>query len=153
MYSQTFGNVSVDEMIDKINDYISADKQSDYEIVIGTDSQNYNLTKVVVVVAIHRVGSGGIFFYDVKRVNKIKDLRQKIYYETALSLELASKLSLSFAEKDIKQDITIHADVGKKGKTSMLIPEIVGWITSSGYKCRIKPESWAASCVADKISK
>lgn len=155
MKSKTFGDVSVEQMVNHINDFIKADNGYEYKISIGTDSQNKSLTKVVVVAAIHRVGRGGIFFYDIKYVPKITNVRQKIYYETALSLELASLLSQSFAEQNIQQDIEIHADVGrnKKGKTYELINEIVGWIVGSGYKYQIKPYSTTASCIADRLSK
>ncbi|AAK78149.1 hypothetical protein BJV85_003954 [Clostridium acetobutylicum] len=155
MHSKTFGDVSIDEMVSRIKEFILKDNNCNYKITIGTDSQNKNLTKVVVVVAIHRIGSGGIFFYDIKHVHKISNVRQKIYYETALSLELASKVSHAFAEANIQEDIEIHADIGsnRKGKTYPLINEITGWITGEGYKYQIKPYSYAASCIADKISK
>jgi len=155
MKSETFGDVSVEQMVKLINDYIQKEKGYDYKISIGTDSQNKLLTKVVIVVAVHRVGRGGIFFYDIKYVPKITNVRQKIYYETALSLELASKLSHSFAEQNIQQDIEIHADIGtnRRGKTYDLINEITGWIKGAGYRCQIKPYSTTASCIADKLSK
>lgn len=155
MKSKTFGDVSYKQMVNIINEFINADKYCDYAISIGTDSQNHSLTKIAIVVAVHRVGRGGIFFYDIKYVPRITNVRQKIYYETALSLELASNLSQSFAEQNIQQDIEIHADVGtnKSGKTYELISEIVGWVTGAGYNCKIKPFSTTASCIADRISK
>ncbi|MCR3759641.1 ribonuclease H-like YkuK family protein [Clostridium felsineum] len=155
MHSKTFGDVSIDQMVLRIKDFILKDNTHKYKITIGTDSQNKNLTKVVVVVAIHRIGCGGIFFYDIKQVHKISNVRQKIYYETALSLELASKVSHAFAEANIQEDIEIHADIGtnKKGKTYPLINEITGWISGEGYKYQIKPYSYTASCIADRLSK
>lgn len=155
MKSRIFGDVSVEQMANLINEYIEKEKGYEYKISIGTDSQNASLTKVVVVVAIHRVGRGGIFFYDIKYVPKITSIRQKIYYETALSLELASLISQSFAEKNIQQDIEIHVDIGtnKKGKTYELISEIVGWIKGAGYRYQIKPYATTASCIADRLSK
>lgn len=153
MYSRTYGKVSISEMIDIIKEYINSDSDHKYNITIGTDSQNRNITKVVIVVAIHRVGKGGIFFYDIKNVTKIKNLQQKIYYETSMSLDLALKLSECFIENDIDELIEIHSDIGKYGKTSALISEITGWIHSAGFEYKIKPEAYAAACIADKISK
>jgi hypothetical protein len=153
MYSRTYGKVSIDKMIQLIKEYINSDKDYKYNITIGTDSQNRNITKVVIVVAIHRVGKGGIFFYDIKNVNKIKNLQQKIYYETSMSLDLAYKLSECFMENDIDESIEIHSDIGKHGKTSELINEITGWIKSSGFEYKIKPDAYAAACIADRISK
>ena len=41
----------------------------------------------------------------------------------------------------------------EKGKTRELIPELVGWVKASGYEAETKPESFVASCVADRLSK
>lgn len=153
MYSQTYGKVSNDMVPKLIRKYIDEDKNANYKVMIGTDSQNRNLTKVVIVVAVHRVGKGGIFFYDIKNVPKITNLRQKIYYETALSLELGSVLAHGLAEDDVQQNIEIHSDIGRNGLTSELINEIVGWIKGAGFVCKIKPESYTASSIADRLSK
>ena len=50
---------------------------------------------------------------------------------------------------------SIHIDAGHSnhGKTKDLIPELVGWIKSCGYDCEVKPDSFVASSIADKISK
>lgn len=153
MYSKTYGKLTFEKTIEKIKEYINNDTSTKYNITIGTDSQNRNLTKVVVVIAIHRIGKGGIFFYDIRNTEKIKTIRQKVYYEAALSLEFASKINKSFANNGLIGEFEVHVDIGKNGKSCDVINEIVGWITSSGFKCRIKPESYAASCIADKISK
>jgi predicted RNase H-related nuclease YkuK (DUF458 family) len=50
-------------------------------------------------------------------------------------------------------DVEIHVDVGQQGETRALIREIVGMVTGSGYRARIKPESFGASSVADKFTK
>ena len=59
--------------------------------------------------------------------------------------------------KDLYDNIffSIHVDAGRsdKGKTKELIPELVGWIKACGYDCEVKPDSYAASSIADKISK
>lgn len=67
-------------------------------------------------------------------------------------------LKLLFIEKDmLLEDLNvsfqIHCDIGRSGKTSVLIKEVVSWVTSQGYVCLIKPDSYAASGIADKYSK
>lgn len=156
MRSATFGEVSIEQMTKHIHDYVNKDTNKQYVITVGTDSQKHDLTKVVLVVAIHTVGYGGIFFYDIKHVDNIKSLQQKIYFETSLTLELAMELTKRFAEENIQQKIGVHVDIGDdpvKCKTSSLVKEIVGWVTSSGFECFIKPNAYTASCIADKISK
>jgi predicted RNase H-related nuclease YkuK (DUF458 family) len=46
----------------------------------------------------------------------------------------------------------IHADIGENGKTKDMIKEVVGLIRSNGFEAKIKPESFAASVVADRFT-
>lgn len=153
MYSPTYGKVSNEKMIKIIKNFISKSRHSTYNISVGTDSQNYDYTKTVMVVAVHRVGNGGIFFYDIKRVKKITNISQKLFYETSSSLEIATKLSAALQKEGIDFGISIHVDAGQNGQTSKLIPEIIGWIKACGFDCETKPNSYAASSIADKYTK
>ncbi|MCY6482939.1 ribonuclease H-like YkuK family protein [Clostridium aestuarii] len=153
MKSITYGEVSFSGMCKLIKNYISKNKTQEYKITVGTDSQNYDITKVVIVVAIWIVGKGGIFFYDIKKVNKIINIRQKLFYETSLSIEMATKLSSYFNKDNKKYDISIHVDAGNNGASSSVIPEIVGWVKGCGFNCNTKPDSYAASSIANRYSK
>jgi predicted RNase H-related nuclease YkuK (DUF458 family) len=77
-------------------------------------------------------------------------------------VEKAEKEAISqikAAIKDGADDIcaiiieTIHVDAGNKGPTSRYISEIVGWVRACGFDCRIKPDSYCASSIADRVSK
>ena len=136
-------------------------KYEPINIIIGTDSQNFSDTKMVSVIAVVCQGHGGIFFYEIKRINLIKNIRLKLQTETADSLSLAQTL-VDMLESDEKYHemyhacpIAIHVDAGNsdKGKTQPLIPELVGWIKACGYDVKTKPESFVASSIADRISK
>lgn len=167
MYNKIFkrGNgtsVSYEEMIEIVSQYIAQDVTKEYEITIGTDSQNHSHTKMVEVIAIHRVGDGGIFFYHCEYVRKIRSIKEKIIEETSRSLANASgfldEVQLNLIDKDIDLDkinihFQIHCDIGHKGRTSALIKEITSWVNSMGYECLIKPESYTASGIANKFSK
>lgn len=153
MYSPTYGKVTYEEMIDIIKNFINKAPQSTYNISVGTDSQNFDYTKIVVVVAIHRIGNGGIFFYDIKNVKRITNISQKLFYETSNSLSVAMRLSEALEKEGIDFGISIHVDAGKNGQSSKLIPEIVGWIKACGFGCETKPNSYAASSIADKYTK
>ena len=130
-------------------------------ILIGTDSQNFDQTKCVSVICVIAKGKGGIFFYEISRIPLIRDVRRKLHIETNDSLNLATALVDAFeAEKKyhdmyLSVPIAIHIDAGnsEKGKTKELIPELVGWVKASGYDAETKPESFVASCVADRLSK
>ena len=154
--------VNYEQMVDVITDYIAKEPNSSYEITVGTDSQNHSKTKMVEVIAIHRVGDGGIFFYRTEYIRKIKVLKEKIVEETSRSLENATGLVDNIGVKLIDHDIDIdeldihfqiHCDIGKYGKTSQLISEITSWVEAAGYEAVIKPDSYTASGIANKISK
>jgi len=153
MISPTLGELELDSVIQCIRDYVNDSPESEYKITIGSDSQNFRDTKVVMVLAIWRVGNGGIFFYEEKIIPKIENLTKKIYYETNLSLEFANKMVKALEESGIEFYPEIHVDIGRNGETNKLIPEIVGWVNGCGYDCKIKPNSYAASWVANKITK
>jgi predicted RNase H-related nuclease YkuK (DUF458 family) len=125
-------------------------------ITIGTDSQRHDgKSKFVTVVCIHNVGKGGKFFYAIDYTENIKDIRYKIYTETEHSIDLTKRLTNYLFDLELEFNIAIHADIGrsKKGRTYDMIKEIVGWVNSEGFECHFKPDSYTASCVADKITK
>lgn len=154
MKSITYGELSFEEVCQKIKEYMEKDAKSEYIISVGTDSQNIaGFTKMVSVITLIRKTKGGIFFYDIKKIRRIKNLRQKIFMETQYSIDLASKVVRFIDEDNIKASLEIHVDIGNKGDTKHLIKEIVGWVIGLGFKCCMKPDSYASSGIADKISK
>ncbi|WP_373262187.1 ribonuclease H-like YkuK family protein [Hungatella hathewayi] len=163
MISPTYGKVSIKQVADILNSYYQNNKQfgAEFSLTVGTDSQNFSDTKVVVVVAMRCIGHGGIYFYEVSHVDKIQNVKQKLNYETSLSLDLANAImnilenNQDYEELFLNSNFSIHVDAGHspKGKTKELIPEIVGWIRACGYECVVKPDSYTASSIADRISK
>lgn len=160
MKSQTYGEVSIQDIAHIILERV-AEPNHTFDVMIGTDSQTTATTKTVVVIALHDVGHGGIFFYDISCVRRITNVGQKLYFETGLSLEYARQLVEALDDVREAQGIdyerlinlSIHVDAGANGPSSKVIPEIVGWIRSCGYKAVIKPDSVAACSIADKYSK
>jgi predicted RNase H-related nuclease YkuK (DUF458 family) len=154
MWSPTYGRVSFDRMYEIVKDFVCALPEYEYEITIGSDSQNHELTKTVLCVAVWRKGKGGIYFTDTRYTRIITNIRQKLIHETSLSLDLALRLTDRFKEDEVDCNITaIHVDAGNKGPTSRYISEIVGWVKACGFDCKVKPESYCASSIADRASK
>jgi predicted RNase H-related nuclease YkuK (DUF458 family) len=143
--------VTLKEAVKRIKDYLI--DVEDYNIIVGSDSQTNGSTKMITAIVVHRIGSGGIFFYSSDTYQKIHDLRARIYRETELSIACANQLIDMFLDTDTAYSIEIHSDIGVYGKTKELIREIVGYVTSMGFPCAIKPDAMAASTVADKFSK
>ena len=135
-YSETYGKININGIPDKILDFYQKNKEieGDFQIVVGTDSQNFSDTKMVTVIAAYKEGHGGIFFYNIERINKIKNVKQKLNTETSKSLETMMELVNEIDTKDIYNDmkdntlLSIHVDAGwsDKGKTKELIPGLVG---------------------------
>lgn len=160
--SQTYGKLEFNEIPDKINKFYEANKHfgEPMEITIGTDSQNKDdTTKIVSVISIICKGHGGIFFHHVTFHALINNVKTKLETETNESLEIAQRL-ISILEQDYETlfsacPISIHIDAGNAphGKTKDLIQSLTGWVHAMGYDCEVKPNSYAASSIADRISK
>jgi len=137
------------------------DDSREFNVVVGTDSQNFDKTKVVVVIALHEVGHGGIFFYDVFHVKRLTNISDKLIFETQTSLEYAHSFVTELGkycnetgcEYSNHFNFSIHVDAGHNGSSKQTISTIVGWIRSCGYDVVIKPDSFAACSIANKYSK
>ncbi|MFV9511782.1 ribonuclease H-like YkuK family protein [Tepidibacillus sp. LV47] len=66
---------------------------------------------------------------------------------------MASKLALHLEQEGRLFEIGIHVDAGEDGPTSKMIPEIVSFVNACGFQCKTKPDSYAASSIANKLSK
>lgn len=150
--SPTYGILSLLEVKKRILSFITQSPEAFYRIIIGTDSQVKNGgVDFVTALVIHRVGSGGIYFWQRKIVKKKYILRDRIYEEAGLSLSLADKFLKEMKGNGISTyDVEIHVDIGQKGETREMINEVVGMIRGSGYQVAIKPDSYGASKVADR---
>ncbi|MBE3580880.1 MAG: ribonuclease H-like YkuK family protein [Thermoanaerobacteraceae bacterium] len=152
--SPSKGRLSVEEMFQDIMALIEATPEAQYKVIIGTDSQARLNTCFVTAIIIHQVGKGARYYYRKKYQRKITSLRQRIFYETALSLEIASFLAQKLAANGHPElNVEIHLDVGPNGDTKELIREVVGMVVGSGFAAKIKPYSCGASKVADKYTK
>jgi hypothetical protein len=155
----TIGQLTYLQLINKVAEFMDEDTQAIYHLVIGTDSRqkknngHFSL-ELVTAVVIHRRGSGGRYFWkritDAHKNNQI--LRNKIYKETILSLELAKDFVPKLRQQinGQKYSLEIHIDVGETGPTRDMIKEVVGIVTGSGYTAKTKPEGYGAFVVADR---
>jgi predicted RNase H-related nuclease YkuK (DUF458 family) len=156
-HSPSKGSVTIGKMIDEITSFVTEEPNEYYRLVIGSDSQakvvaGKHQIDFVTAIVVYRIGNGARYFWKKDKINKKPILRDKIYTETMKSLETAQELvpELTKAMGEVKYDLEIHIDVGQVGKTREMIKEVVGMVTGSGYVAKTKPDSWAASSVADK---
>jgi predicted RNase H-related nuclease YkuK (DUF458 family) len=156
-FSPSKGPVITSEMISEIAGFVDEEPQSFYRVVIGTDSQKKRAngkTEIdfVTAIVVHRVGRGARYFWKKEKRENMPVLRDKIYTETLISLDVAQEVvpELRRAVSPAKYDLEIHIDVGPLGPTRDMIREVVGMVNGSGFKAKTKPDSWGASSVADK---
>lgn len=153
-YSPSKGRMSFDEVIDEIATIMRNDPDTEYALVVGTDSHSNSGPAefdFVTAVIIHKLGKGGRYFWKRTRERHIHNLRQKIYKEATLSFELARAVMEELEQRTpLDYNLEIHVDVGEHGKTREIIDEVVGYIRGSGFNVKTKPEAYGASCVADK---
>jgi hypothetical protein len=158
-YNPSRGNLRVSQVIDEIFDYIGQKPEKFYDVIVGCDSSSGETPDFPVAVVILRVGEGGRFF--LKKISyknrKFYNWKTRVLEEVFLSCELALFLRESL-EKKLKdspfnyQFRYIHADIGENGDTREMIKEVTGLIRGNGFEPKIKPESYAASTVADRYS-
>lgn len=153
--SPTYGALDLHEVRTRIIDFLARDASAAYQIVVGTDSQPHNGSGVdfVTAIVVHRKGRGGMYFW--KRVvnKKTYALRQRMYEEATMSLVTAEEVVALLHQDGItKYDIEIHVDIGTFGPTREMISEIIGMIRGNGFAVKMKPESYAASTVADRYT-
>lgn len=156
-FSPSKGELSAPGIIREIAAYVNEQPGSFYRLVIGTDSQTKHINShsqidYVTAIVVHRQGRGARYFWYKKKSFDIPVLRDKIYNETLMFLDMAETLvpDIRKAVSPAKYDLEIHIDVGSLGPTREMIREVVGMVNGNGYVAKTKPESWAASSVADK---
>ncbi len=154
LFNSSFGiKLAIPQIVELMRAFIQADPQRQYKITIGTDSEKRlgNEADFVTAIVIHRVGNGGRYFWRHLHLDKIHTLRNRMYQEVLLSLELAKELVVVLRDSHIGNfDFEIHVDVGENGETKTMIQELVGMIRANNFEARTKPDSYAASKVADR---
>jgi len=142
------------EVVGEIIRFIKADPKRNYKVIIGTDSEMLpgKEADFVTAVVVHRVGNGGRYFWRRLDYGKFYTLRDRIIKEVLISLETAKELLLELKKEGagLNWDFEIHADIGEGGETKVLIQEVVGIIRANNFEAKTKPESYAATKVADR---
>ncbi|HHX25368.1 MAG TPA: hypothetical protein GX721_01730 [Firmicutes bacterium] len=152
--SPSKGKMSFDEAFKDIVGYMQEMPGIPYRLIIGTDSQLREDACFVTAIVIHRVGKGGRYYYTKENERMGRSLKQRIFFEAAKSLGIASRLAEKLAQNGYGDlNVEIHLDIGQNGETKDLIREIVGMVTGTGFEAKIKPDAYGATKVADKHSK
>jgi hypothetical protein len=160
-YSPTKGRLSFEEIISEILGYIQEKPEGNYDVVVGCDSSSSDVPDFPLAVVVLRIGEGGRFF--LKKISyperKFVGWKTRILQEVLLSCDLALTLKDELQKRVLELDFLpnyefryIHADVGEAGATREMIKEVTGIIRGNGFEPKLKPESFAASNVADRYT-
>jgi predicted RNase H-related nuclease YkuK (DUF458 family) len=152
-FNDCFGRqYTLREVVDAIISFIEEDRSRHYHVIIGTDSENHDESDFVSAVIVHRVGNGGRYWWRRLRLPRFKALRARIWREVSMSLELAQAFVREVMSRKSFPDfhLEIHVDVGTQGETRAIVQEVIGMVRGSGFEVKTKPDSYAASKVADR---
>tara|TARA_Y100000310_G_scaffold330028_1_gene400938 strand:+ start:1469 stop:1981 length:513 start_codon:yes stop_codon:yes gene_type:complete len=161
-YNPTKGQMQLSQVPEELVEYMREKPDHPYEIIVGCDSSATQEPTFPVVVVVLRKKEGGRFFFTkvcYPAPRKFYNLHDRILEEVLLSCQLALWLRENFTkhiqkEKEVPnyQFQYIHADIGENGLTKDMIKEVTGLIRGNGFLPMIKPESFAASSVADRLA-
>ena len=141
---------------DEINKKIKSHIDNKGKVVIGTDSMLTN-NRFIFVNCICLIGNTsnehGKFFYKryYNKDDQNRNLLVRLMNETTDSLQIANDIKENFPNAKIE----IHLDVNSNSKylSHKYSSSVIGYIKGCGYDYKIKPESYAASCVADRFTR
>lgn len=152
-YSPTLGRLPEDGVIERIRRFVLADPEQQYRVMIGTDSMPNpdGPVYLVTAVVIHRIGNGGIYFWQRRLGGPFPTLRHRMRAEADRSVRHARRF---LAHRMIRQLLTtgiaIHLDIGHGGATREVIGEVVQYVHTFGFPAAIKPAAVAASRIAHR---
>ena len=130
-------------------------------LIIGTDStatsekETVENTKFVSVIVLRREGYGAFYFWcgrdHVPVYGRDDRLRLEGRYSTELAIYLEEILEeiLETEPGVILPEFEVHLDISEQGKSRKIAKNLIGTIVAQGYMCFAKPNSYAASTVAD----
>ncbi len=154
LFHNAFGmKITPHDVVREIVHFMRSDERRSYKVIIGTDSLRTSpmTADFVTAIVVHRVGNGGRYFWRRIEAFKTPTLRTRITHEALLSIEIAKEFLEIMKNTDMpKYDFEIHLDIGENGETKVMIQELVAMIRANNFEAKTKPDSYAASKVADR---
>ena len=159
-YNPSRGQLAFGAVLLEMIVWMAEKPNCEYELIVGCDSPSSSEPFFPLAIVLLRKGQGGRFFLKkVEYQRRFFNWKQRILQEVLLSCELALSLREELLRKaalmprSVAYDFKyIHADVGSSGATKDMIKEVTGIIQGNGFEPCIKPNSYAASNVADRYT-
>jgi len=135
------------ESVPDIVSFVREATKGGQAVHVGTDSlQVSRFTEYVTVVVILNPPNGGRVEYLREVVKRENSLRKRLLEEVWRSVVLGLEL-----QDAVANTISIHVDanVDTRYRSSDYVKELTSLVVSQGFRMVLKPDSWAASHVAD----
>ena len=151
----TAGGIPIDfkDILVEIEEYI----RNGGKIFVGTDSQIKGDAVVFAsTICLHgNLSSRKYATYFFNKTYLDRSINQELQKRIMQEVQLSIDLTLLLIEKYPEAEVEIHVDVGttNKSKTRKYVDMINGWLLGMGIGCKMKPDSWASSAVADHHTK
>lgn len=164
-FRQFNGGGSVDNLGDYLREYVKT--HPGVRIYVGCDSTvGRKCINYVIAVVLYMEGKGGHIIYArenelIGKENKYNLLQGRLIKEVGHSLAVAEIIEVELQDhlKPIEADgkicdidLDLNPDFGDgHNKSNIVFEEGRGWVLGSGYRVRVKPFAYAATCAADKL--
>jgi len=145
--------------LDQVIDYINS-QSPETKIYLGADSarifkNNIWYAEYTVAVVVHINGCNGCKIFG--EVTRERDFDKRINRPALRLMTEVYKASNMYQRLNpyIVQDIEVHLDINTSDKyaSSVVIQQAVGYIKGTcNTEPKVKPEAWAASSAADKLT-
>mmetsp|Transcript_30096 Transcript_30096/g.73258 ORF Transcript_30096/g.73258 Transcript_30096/m.73258 type:complete len:279 (+) Transcript_30096:133-969(+) len=142
---------SHEELLQFIHDWFI--KYPNSELHVGADSKKRGgTTSYVCGICLYHKGYGGTVLYHRKLVPSAGSNLERLWIELEIAMEVSN-----FIRKNTNDElpISVHIDYNPQPMykvSNALYSSGMAWIKSAGFNAIAKPDAWAASSVADKLT-
>ena len=146
----------IEDLSNTILSDISNSDSEDLEFYIGGDSHwNNGKVKFTVAIIMIKKGKGGRGYYkNIIPLQTTMTLQQRLFMETFKAVKVALWLNPLLESIGYKVN-EIHTDLNPNPNYASyeMVHTCLGYIRGMGFEGKAKPDSWAASSVADYKTK
>lgn len=137
------------ELAEYVSNYLNENKGYEVKIYLGCDSQTKGVvTTYATTLVFHVATSGCHIIYKKEVVPAIKDMWNRLWRETELSVTTA----LYLREHGIEiNTIDLDYNIDPAHNSNKLVKAAVGYVESLDFKARVKPDLLPAVYAADDI--
>lgn len=137
--------------IPNIEEFVRNEAMAGQDVYIGCDSlQSGRVTQFITVVVVYTKHRGGRVAYTREVVPRITSLRERLLKEVSRAVDVA--LVVTPWVKGVLT-VAIDANPDVKFKSSNYVQELIGYVAAQGFNAQVKPDSFAATTIADHIAR